>query len=371
MTVTTPKVSVLLPTWNAEMFLREAIDSIMAQTFKNFEIMIVDDGSTDGTRDIIASYADPRIVLLDGPRTGGLHAALNFGLQEARGEFVARMDADDLSMPTRFAEQVSFMDANSDISVLGAWSENFGTYVGRDCPPPTPAAVKVSLIFSYTMVHTSIMMRQRDLIKRGLFYSKDVVQEDYALWCDAVAQGIQLANIPKILARHRTSEWQRTGTHAPDALPKSEMNIRQKYLQSAFGITVDDKDKDLLYKMRWWDESTDRVSYLARLDSLFEKIEEEIIRQKLASPQAIRKVMQIRYMQWLDGYTFEKSFPSKYVGIRHKLFSYVKSSATISRSGKNTIVKWPGITLLKRTITRKWVTFYLFGFIPIWLKKNG
>ncbi|GHT42019.1 hypothetical protein AGMMS49921_06250 [Endomicrobiia bacterium] len=123
MVIKTPKVSVVMPTYNTETHLSKAIDSILAQTFDDFEFLIVDDNSTDKTREIIKSYNDKRVRLIDG-RCNGLAAALNHGICEANGEYIARMDADETSLPTRFGKQVVYMDEHRDITVLGSWQEH-------------------------------------------------------------------------------------------------------------------------------------------------------------------------------------------------------------------------------------------------------
>jgi len=117
-----PLVSVLLPVFNGESLIRGAIDSILAQTFRDFELIVVDDGSTDGTAAVLSEYRDPRVILLRHERNRGLIAALNTGLAVARGDYVARHDADDLSVPERLQLQSDFLNANEDVSVVSsAW----------------------------------------------------------------------------------------------------------------------------------------------------------------------------------------------------------------------------------------------------------
>ena len=115
-----PKISVVMPAYNAENYIREAIDSILAQTFRDFEFLIIDDGSTDHTVEIIRSYSDSRIRLYQNERNMGVAATLNRGLDLARGEYIARMDADDISLPERFAKQAAYMDAHPDVAVCGS-----------------------------------------------------------------------------------------------------------------------------------------------------------------------------------------------------------------------------------------------------------
>ena len=114
-----PVVSVVMPTLNAEKYLAEAIDSILKQTFSDFEFLIIDGGSVDKTVSIIKSYQDKRIRLLNGSGKN-IAADLNIGLEAATGEYIARMDADDVALPERFAKQVDFLEKNSDVAILGS-----------------------------------------------------------------------------------------------------------------------------------------------------------------------------------------------------------------------------------------------------------
>ncbi|HKQ33129.1 MAG TPA: glycosyltransferase family A protein, partial [Thermodesulfobacteriota bacterium] len=117
----TPKVTVLMTVYNGEKFLNEAIDGILNQTFRDFEFLIINDGSTDGSREIIKSYKDPRINLVDNESNIGLTASLNRGLSLAGGEYIARQDADDISLPERLEKQISILERNPDIALLGSW----------------------------------------------------------------------------------------------------------------------------------------------------------------------------------------------------------------------------------------------------------
>jgi glycosyltransferase involved in cell wall biosynthesis len=118
-----PKVSVVMSVYNGEKYLCEAIDSILNQTFENFEFLIVNDGSTDRTLEILQSYRDPRIKVINNERNIGLTASLNKGLKIAKGEYVARMDADDVSFPHRLEQQKAFLDRNPRVAMVGSWAE--------------------------------------------------------------------------------------------------------------------------------------------------------------------------------------------------------------------------------------------------------
>ena len=120
-----PRVSVILPAYNAEAYLKEAIDSILNQTFPDFQLIVINDCSTDGTEEIIRQYADPRLVPVKNEKNLGIAATLNRGLSLAQGDYIARMDADDISLPHRLERQVAYLDAHPDIAVLGTNVETF------------------------------------------------------------------------------------------------------------------------------------------------------------------------------------------------------------------------------------------------------
>lgn len=121
------KVSVVIPVYNKGPFLREAVDSILAQTFKDFELICVDDKSTDNSLEILRGVQDPRLRIIEQPVNGGPAAAANAGFDAARGEYIVRMDADDIAVPERIAVQVAFMDAHPELVLSGGQVQLFGT----------------------------------------------------------------------------------------------------------------------------------------------------------------------------------------------------------------------------------------------------
>jgi len=121
-----PHVTVVMSVHNSERYLAEAIDSFLRQTFADFEFLIINDGSTDGSRPILAQYTDTRIRIIDNDRNLGLSAALNRGCAAARGRYIVRMDADDVALPDRLEKQFAFMERAPDIDMCGSWYEMFG-----------------------------------------------------------------------------------------------------------------------------------------------------------------------------------------------------------------------------------------------------
>ncbi|MEN6414182.1 MAG: glycosyltransferase family 2 protein [Veillonellales bacterium] len=214
-----PKVSVIMPVYNAQDYLREAIDSILSQTFIDFEFIIIDDGSTDNSLPIIKSYADPRIRLIRNETNLKLITSLNKGMNLAHGKYIARMDADDISLPDRLAKQVDFMDQHPDIAVCGTWVELFG----KPCEQTSwhftdnPAIAKCILLFGCCLAHPSAMIR-RTVLESGFCYSYSYPHaEDYGLWVQ-IARNHNIASIPQVLFKYRLSDSQKSAKEAQQVL---------------------------------------------------------------------------------------------------------------------------------------------------------
>jgi glycosyltransferase involved in cell wall biosynthesis/GT2 family glycosyltransferase len=202
-----PTVTVLMAMFNSAPYLREAIDSILTQTFTDFELVIVDDGSTDASRAIVESYADPRIRLLVNGENIGLSRSLNRGLGQSRGRYIARMDADDISEPNRLARQVDFMDRHNDVAVLGSCCgliDDNGDSLGRRHLPCDDAEIRWALQFCNPFVHSAVMIR-RAAAPEGSWYDESLVYAmDYDLWVRLATRG-KLANLDEFLVRWRMS----------------------------------------------------------------------------------------------------------------------------------------------------------------------
>jgi glycosyltransferase involved in cell wall biosynthesis len=202
--MTTPKITVLMPVYNAGIYLREAMDSILSQTFTDFEFLILDDGSTDNSAEIVRSYSDPRIRFVQNERNLKLAATLNKGLELAQGEYVARMDADDISLPERFARQAAYLDIHPEIGIVGTWAWAFGEARFKLLSPADPEGIRAKLLFDSALVHPSVLMRRSSLLTHALAYREFYPMDDYELWQRA-ARLFPIANIPEYLIQYRIS----------------------------------------------------------------------------------------------------------------------------------------------------------------------
>ena len=195
------KVSVLMPVYNGADVLGVAINSILAQTLTDFELLIVNDGSTDGTLQVVRSFHDPRIRVIDLATNQGLVNALNTGLAEARGEFLARMDHDDIAHPARLQKQIAAMTLSGSV-ICGAAIQPFGAISGNPIVYPlTDAEIRASLPVGSTFAHPAVMMRTE--VCRRLGYSLAAKHcEDYDLWWRLSKEG-KMENLPDTLLSYR------------------------------------------------------------------------------------------------------------------------------------------------------------------------
>lgn len=199
----TPKVSVLLPVYNAQKFVKEAIESILQQTFSDFELIIINDGSNDNSSEIINEFRDDRIVVVNHDENKGLIFTLNEGLDISRGEYIVRMDADDFSLPERLFIQVNFMDQNEDIVVSGGQMIDYDGKIQLSKNPIVSEEVKASLLFSCVISHPTVIIRKEIFKKEKFYYNKSFIHsEDYELW-SRVIKSYKVSNVKDVILKYR------------------------------------------------------------------------------------------------------------------------------------------------------------------------
>ena len=198
-----PEVTVLMPVYNGASFLPEAIESILRQTFRDFEFLIIDDGSLDDSCSIVERYGDPRIRLLKNATNLGIVARLNQGFRCARGKYIARMDCDDISLPARLQKQYDYMEAHPDVRVCGTWIDCFGELKERWRYPLEHREIACRMLFSSPIGHATAMFRRQLLGEQHACYAEDFpCAEDYELW-SRLCLVTQLANLGEVLYRYR------------------------------------------------------------------------------------------------------------------------------------------------------------------------
>ncbi len=223
----TPRVSVLMPAYNAQHFIAQAIESILSQTFRNFEFIIINDGSTDKTPEIIQFYADRdrRIKFINNPENQGLIAVLNQGLDICRGEYIARMDSDDISLPGRLEAQVKYMDCHPECGVLGTAQVLFG-----DMNQPAffhPVVHLLDLTNHSPVSHPTVMLRKSVIDEHNIRYNPDYKHcEDLELWTRMI-HITQIHNLKTVFLYNRITAGNVTTTHW-DHQQKLTQKIRQQ-----------------------------------------------------------------------------------------------------------------------------------------------
>lgn len=199
-----PEITVLMPVHNGAEYIRESIASVLDQTRSHFELLVVDDCSTDDSAALVLSFDDPRIKLVRSETRLKLAGALNLGLHRARGEFIARMDADDVALPKRLEHQVRFLHANPGIGICGTWLRRFGAASGEERSYPCdPAKVRAFLMVNCPFAHPTVMFRRQLFFDHELEYDVHYYPtEDYELWSRALLL-FQGGNLPEFLLRYR------------------------------------------------------------------------------------------------------------------------------------------------------------------------
>ena len=207
-TALVPVISVVLPVFNGEAHIEAAVRSILDQTFENFELIAINDGSTDGTRRILQNMStyDGRLVVVS-RENRGLVASLNEGIGIARGVWIARMDADDIAYPNRFERQLQWLE-QTGADICGSWIKYFGTLDNRVLQhPETDESIKLEMLFGSPFAHPTVMMKTA--LASQLGYSNQWAScEDYDLWERAAQAGWRMTNVPEVLLSYRLHEAQ-------------------------------------------------------------------------------------------------------------------------------------------------------------------
>jgi glycosyltransferase involved in cell wall biosynthesis len=248
-----PAVTVLMPAFNAASFIRHSIRSILAQTFGDFELLVIDDGSADGTAEIVSSFRDGRIRLVRHTDNKGLVSTLNEGLRIASAPLVARMDADDVSAGCRLALQVDFLDSRDAIDAVGSAAmivDQRGVPRGVMRVPSSPQALGWELCFRNPVPHCSVMMRRKRILDDYGGYPHSRKSEDYALWSEIAARN-RFAMMTKKLVKYRVhgASIMRSDSDGNDISAVRRRNIRR-----CLGPILSSGEEEIL--ARSWEDPT-------------------------------------------------------------------------------------------------------------------
>lgn len=205
------KVSVVMCVYNAEKYVSQSIESILFQTYNDFEFIILDDCSTDSTLDLVKKYQkqDTRIKVITNNENKGLTYSLNKAIEFAKGEYIARMDADDISHKQRLEKQVGFLERNNDIAVLGTCAKNIneeGIITGNRRVPLNHTKIEEVIKIVNPLIHPSVMFRKKRIEDIGGYDNRYRVVQDYELWFRCIEYDLKLANLPYELIYYRVND---------------------------------------------------------------------------------------------------------------------------------------------------------------------
>ena len=245
-------ISVIMATYNTEIrYLKEAVESILGQTFRDFEFLIIDDGTDNGSESYLDEITDKRVRIIHNPSNMGITKSLNVGLREAKGKYIARMDADDVSKPTRFEKQFAYMEMNPDVVVCGTRSGSLSDIKNYNYGKPEKKcedrdSYRVKLLFMNPgPIHPSTMIRREVLLENNIFYNEELVHsQDYGLWETLIRFG-KIHTLDESLIYRRKHSKQITSTRR-DIQIKCDKMTQRKLLTELLG-EVTDEELDLHY----------------------------------------------------------------------------------------------------------------------------
>ena len=310
-----PLISVVLSVYNTELYLEEAIESILNQTYENFEFIIINDGSTDRSLEIIQSYSDERIVCIS-HKNKGLITSLNEGIQKAKGKYIARMDADDISLPKRFEIQIEFMEKNLDIGLCGTSVAAFGEHIKYHVWKLSKdnKTIQTQLLFSSPLYHPTVIMRRNLILEHNLFYDEKFKHaEDFELW-SRFAKYTKISNIQKPLLKYRILEGSITREADKDIEHRCQTikTIFENYLKD-LGIENSEEENKLHFNLTVNTRIRDNTIEFTSLKQYFDKINHANNEKQLFNTLELKKILGKKWL-WNLYYKKEiKGFFSKYL----------------------------------------------------------
>ncbi len=266
---TDPRITVLMSVYNGESHLSEAIESILQQTFTDFEFLIIDDGSNDNTSEILLRYSkkDKRIRVVRNENNIGLTRSLNRGIDLAKGEYIARMDADDFSLPTRFTRQIAYMDAHPKVGVVGSYLvKHFNDKSDIAKYPCNHDMIHAGLLTGPKIFHPTAFIRAAILRRHRIYYTNEFkYAQDFDLWVK-IAKYADLANIPEVLCHQRIHENSISNSNRQEQ-DYFAARIRQTQLEEILGTTISSTEyhffEEIIRKTRKPDrESLEKCIYI-------------------------------------------------------------------------------------------------------------
>jgi len=305
-----PLVSVLLPVYNGERFIRDSIQSVLDQTLTNFELIIVDDGSNDGTFEIINSFEDPRIKIIRNITNQGISKSLNLGLKLSQGEYIARHDADDLAHSERLKKQIKYFNRNPFIGVVGTWTkvvDEFNNEIDIWKLPTKPEDVFFNLMFHNCLTHSSVCFRKEIVIKAGGYRKIDKDVEDYSLWLRCLKL-TKIANIPEFLTVYRVRDDSISRTSASQIEKTSTLS--SNFIFDLLGLRINHVVVDAI-RINRFTYSLGLKPYLNYRKICKALLKIQLIKENDYSVGNLNEAMRIKGQKLINAYPFLCRFPLK------------------------------------------------------------
>ena len=282
-------VSVLMPTYNTPYdFLETAVDSILTQTYKNIELIIVDDASTaynDPVEIAKIIEKDSRIKYIKNTRSKGVAGALNTGVLESAGEYIVRMDSDDIAVCDRIERQVAYLEKHTEVSILAGYIKHFGASQKMAKSQVENVGIKTTLLFQSAFAHPSVCMRSSLFTEKGYLYAEHVQSEDYELWTRCASdESIQFATLPALVLNYRIHDNQVTKTRV-GIMSEQGRVIRTNYLKMLdVSLTEEESDVFVRYAMLLKTDAS-----LGRLIAVQKKVEDQLAQKPVFNHRRFKR----------------------------------------------------------------------------------
>ena len=287
-----PKITVLMPVYNGGGYLKESIESILNQTFSDFEFLIIDDNSNDNTAQIVNSYKDKRIVYIKNEKNLGVSCSSNIGIRLSRGEYIARTDCDDISFPGRLERQIKYLERNKNISVCGTWAQSFGLKNEIMRAPVKNEEIQCQLLFNSAFIHSSVIIRKDIFVQNGFYYpTESNLAEDYYLWAK-IFQKTVMANIPKVLVKYRLHHNSASYSHHL-ALQESANKIRFNMLNQ-WGEEISNEEFEI-HQMISRGEYIDSYDFVYRSQRWFLRMLDMNLTKKVYNQSFLEKYLSLSF----------------------------------------------------------------------------
>lgn len=299
-------LSVIMSVFNADNYLRDSIESVLSQTYKDFEFIIINDGSNDKSLEIINSFCnkDSRIILINRENKGLIYS-LNEGIKIAKGLFLARMDADDICLPNRFEEQIKFLNNNSEVGVCGSCIEIFGENIKSSNwkISSSDKRLKAELLFSSCFAHPSVMFNKKLLGNKIQYNSNFIHAEDFELWV-RLSYITKFSNIKKSLLKYRVSNNSITRLADKDELKRYEiLNKIFNYHLVKLNITNNEKENNIHFCLSENNRLRDNYLPLKDLTLYFNKLIKANNSEKVFNQYELKLVLG---KKWLLNFIYKK-----------------------------------------------------------------